>query len=72
MDRGRGAGVRVGDAQRERKREGERERVVSKMDWKQQIWRTDGRVETEVMDKERRRGACETEDGKRHGVEKSG
>lgn len=60
------------ERENKRGRERERGRVVSKMDWKQQVRRTDGRVETEVMNKERRRGACETEGGKRHGVEKSG
>lgn len=49
MDRGWGAGVRVEDAA------GEGERVVSKMDLKQRIERPDKeRVETEVINKERR------------------
>lgn len=30
------------------------------------------RVEMEVINKERGRGGCETEDRKRHGIEKSG
>lgn len=41
------------------------------MDWKQRIWRTDKeRVETGVINKERGRGGRETEDRKRHGIEK--
>lgn len=67
MERGRGAGVRLEDAQRKK------ERVVSKIYWKQWICRTDmERVEMEVINKERGRGGCETEDRKRHGIEKSG